>query len=159
MRADPLLATQIQVLVDDFKAYAATDPGEQQLMLEQRILEAKIHDLQQDKDMSPKDKAGIMFDRVVSGRNLERKLKDKATPLEFLYTVFNDKEVAMDLRLKAATSCLAYVHRKLPAQVEHKVDASGKVSHEHNMTIEFVEATAIEDSVVMVQRVEGPPDE
>ena len=151
MKADPLLAKQIQVLVDDFKEYAATDPGEQQLSLEQRILEAKIHDLQQEADQSPKEKAGIMFDRVVSGRNLEKKLKDRATPLEFLYDTFNNAEVAMEYRLKAASSALAYVHRKLPAQVEHKVESSKKV--EHSMQIEFVEpkVIAIEGDVVIVE--------
>ena len=156
MRADPLLATTIQVLVDDFKAYAATDPGEQQLMLEQRILEAKIHDLQQEKDMSPKEKTGMMMDRVVDSKNLERLLKDNKTPIEFLISVYSDTDLHMDHRLKAATSCLQYVHRKLPAAVEHTVETSGKVKH--NMTIEFVEAKAIEGDVVMVERVSEVED-
>lgn len=153
MKADPLLATQIQVLVDDFKLYAATDPGEQQLILEQRILEAKVHDLQQEADMTPKEKTCAMMDRVVDEKNLERKLKDNKTPIEFLIDVYSDKDIAMDYRLKAATSCLAYVHRKLPTAVEHNVESSGKVQHEHSMQIEFIEpkAIAIEGDVVVVE--------
>ena len=162
-RQDVAVSTAIDILVDEFKSYAATDPGERQLVLEQKILEGKIYDLQKADKETPKEKTAQVMDRVVSLKNLERKLTDNKTPIEFLIDVYSDNLVdddgkritlAMDYRLKAATSCLAYVHRKLPTAVEHNVDASGKVEHEHSMKIEFVEAVAIENDIIMVERVE-----
>lgn len=147
LKANPLLAVKIAGFIEDFKTYAATNPSLLDLDVEQRLLEAKIHDAEREANMPAKTKSGLMFDRIVNNRGLERKLKDKTTPLEFLYETFNNEDVHIEFRLKAATSALAYVHRKLPNQVEHTGKDGGALQVEHTDARDKLTAILFEGAI------------
>jgi len=125
-------ANTVEKLISEFKTFADSGVSEDDIQMAQRVLESQISDLQQEQQLKPGKKKGLLFDNIVANRDLERKLKDQDTPLEFFYDIFNDKEIHIDFRVKAATAAARYVHRTLPAQVEHTGKDGGAIEVTHN---------------------------
>jgi len=53
------------------------------------------------------------------------------TPLQFLVTVYQNRNNKLDLRVEAAKAAAVYVHRKMPVAIEH----SGEVAMPMSVTI------------------------